>query len=100
MMKSANLKTKNFQFFFSEPERSSALLAERRCRLGEKGGGGKEEKERHTGKRGEETKISVFVEAGLQGPSKSEKKSQVRRGGQNGGGSENGWAGTHSQPIQ
>ena len=63
-------------------------------------GRGKEEKERHTGKRGEETKISVFVEAELQGPSKSEKKFQVRRGGQNGRGSENGWAGTHSQPIQ
>ena len=42
---------------------------------------GKEEKERHTGKRGEETKISVFVEAELQGPSKSEKKitSEKRR---------------------
>ena len=51
-------------------------------------------------KRGEGTKISVFVEAELQGPSKSEKKFQVRRGGQNGRGSENGWAGTHSQPIQ
>ena len=61
-------------------------------------GRGKEEKERHTGKRGEETKISVFVEAELQGPSKSEKKLQVRRGGQNGGGSENGWAG-HTQPA-
>ena len=59
----------------------------------------KREKERHTGKRGEETKISVFVEAELQGPSKTEKKLQVRRGGQNGGGSENGWAATHSQPA-
>ena len=60
----------------------------------------KEEKERHTGKRGEETKISVFVEAELQGPSKSEKKLQVRRGGQNGRGRENGWTGPHSQPSE
>ena len=35
------------------------------------------------------------------GPFKIWKKNfQVRRGGQNGRGSENGWAGTHSQPIQ
>ena len=74
MMKSANHKIKFFQIFFLSQSEAPLPLAEGRCRLGEGRGRGKGEKERHTGKRGEETKISVFDEAELQGPSKSEKK--------------------------
>ena len=70
--KSANLKIKFFQFFFSEPGRSPGWGGD--AGLERREGEEKREKERHTGKRGEETKISVFVEAELQGPSKSEKK--------------------------
>ena len=55
-------------------------------------------KEKTYWKRGEETKISVFVEAGLQGPSKSEKKitSEKRRAKWRG---KRKWLGCHTQPA-
>ena len=61
-------------------------------------GRGKEEKEGHTGKRGEETKISVFVEAELQGPSKSEKKFSSEKGRAKWQGKRK-WLGWHTQPA-
>ena len=65
----------------------------------ERGGGGERGKRKGIpGKGGKKRKFPFLMKRNSRALQNLKKKLQVRRGGQNGRGRENGWAGPHSQP--